>query len=92
MLFNNGKREDEKFFYFHQQHIHAYRSCDYKLFLPEPLKKGNRFIADVPAHDTLLFNARNDLAETVNLTTVNPEKVREMTLELNEFKKSLKGL
>lgn len=92
VLFNHGERENEEFFYFHQQFVRAYRSGDYKLFLPEPIKKGNRFIADVPAHDTLLFNVRNDVAETVNLTTVYPEKVKEMALEVERFKNSLKGI
>jgi arylsulfatase A-like enzyme len=92
VLFNGGQREDEEFFYFHRHFVRAYRSGDYKLFLPEEVKKGNRFIADVPAHDTLLFNIRYDVAETVNLASIYPEKVKEMALEVERFKHSIKDL
>ena len=40
----------------------------------------------------LIVNIRNDVAETVNLVSVYPEKVKEMALEVERFKHSIKDL
>lgn len=60
--------------------------------LPHALRKGNRFVVDVAAHDTLLFNLRKDIGETANLAQGNPGKVKELAAKLDEFKRSISGL
>lgn len=77
----------------HKEHLplqHGFQ--EYKLTLPEGLRKGNRFVPDVPAHDTLLFNLRTDVGESTNLVKTKPEKVAEMSGNLHGFRNSLSGL
>jgi len=92
VILKNGKRKNEAFYYFQGAKISAYRSGDFKLTLPEGLRKGNRFVPDVPAHDTLLFNLRTDVGESVSLFKTKPEKVKEMSENFDKFRKSLSGL
>jgi arylsulfatase A-like enzyme len=92
IILKKGKRANEEFFFFQGARISACRSGDYKLILPDALRKGNQYVPDVPAHDTLLFNLRKDIGETTNLVKTNPAKVEEMSYNLDEFRISLRGL
>lgn len=89
ILLSNGKRNNEEFYYFEGSKICAYRSGDFKLILPHGLFKGNQYMAEVPAHDTLLFNIKTDISETNNLVKSNSDKVREMTAKLNNWRESV---
>ncbi len=92
ILLINGKRTNEDFYYFENAKIFGYRSGDYKLILPHVILKGNKYVPDVPAHDTLLFNIRTDLNESNDLSKSKPDIVKEMSRKLNLFKKSIKDL
>jgi len=92
VLFGDGKRKNEEFFFFEGAKICAYRSGDFKLKLPHGPFKGNQFMKEVPAHDTLLFNVRSDVAESKNLIQSNPQKMKEMTAKLKIFQNSIKDL
>ena len=92
LILKDGKRKNEEFYFFQGAKISAYRSGDYKLILPQDLYKGNKYVQDVPAHDTLLFNLRTDVGEAKNLIESNPEKRKEMSGNLRQFRSSLNGL
>jgi len=92
VLLKSRQRVAEDYFFFEGARISAFRSGDYKLMLPHALRKGNRFVADVAAHDTLLFNLREDIGEAANLAKGNPGKVKELAAKQDEFKRSISGL
>jgi arylsulfatase len=92
VLLKSQQRKAEDYFFFEGAKISAFRSGDYKMMLPHALRKGNRFVADVSAHDTLLFNLRKDIGEAASQAKGNPGKVQEMAIKLDEFKRSISGL
>lgn len=92
VILKKGQRANEEFFFFQGARISACRSGDFKLILPDGLRKGNQYVPDVAAHDTLLFNLRKDIGETTNLVKSNPEKVDQMSYNLDEFRVSISKL
>jgi arylsulfatase A-like enzyme len=92
VLIDGGKRQNEEFFFFEGARLFCYRSGDYKMILPHGLFKGNKYVPEVPAHDTLLFNVRTDLSESVNLAKTNQERLKELSGRLKEFQNSISGL
>ncbi len=86
VLLNQSTREHDDFVYYEFERLSAYRSRDYKLILPRDLRKGNQYVKDVPAHDTLLFNLREDIGETINLFNADAKKTSEMIQKLELFK------
>ena len=88
MLLNTGHRANQDFAYISSMKLEAYRSGDWKLKLPEPLKKGNYWQTDVPAHDTLLINLREDIGEQVNLKDKHPEIVRMLAAKMDSLKQT----
>lgn len=91
VLFDGGKRENQDFIYLSKVgRFMGVRSGDWKILLPEPIRKGNFWEADVPAHDTLLFNVRQDIGETTDLRLKEVQKFAEMKEKLNKAKESMK--
>lgn len=88
VLLGKGKRATQDFAYIHFSQIQAYRSGDWKLKMPEPYKKGNFWQTDVPAHDTLLINLRDDIGEQVNLKDKHPEIVRMIANKIDSLKQT----
>lgn len=88
VLLNTGHRANQDFAYISSMKLEAYRSGDWKLKLPEPLKKGNYWQTDVPAHDTLLINLREDIGEQVNLKDKHPEIVRMLAAKMDSLKQT----
>ena len=78
VLFENGKREGDEFIYYMLSDQRGYRDGDWKIKRPYKGFGGSRGMKAVEAHDTLLFNIKNDPGETVNLAKENPEKVSQM--------------
>lgn len=78
VLFENGKREGDKFIYYMLDDLRAYQEGDWKLKLPYEGYEGSRGRQAVAAHDTLLFNLKDDPGETINLAVENPEKLAQM--------------
>jgi len=92
VLLGNGKRQTDDFYYIGGGNIQAFRSGDYKLILPQPMKKGNFWVEDVPAHDTLLFNLKEDIGEKNDLSKTEYAKIAEMSAKIQEFRKSLENV
>lgn len=78
VLFENGVREGDTFLYYMLADQRGYREGDWKIKLPFPGFEGSRGMKAVAAHDTLLFNIKNDPGETTNLADGNPEKLAQM--------------
>lgn len=78
VLFENGKREGDAFLYYMLSDLRGYREGDWKIKLPFPGFEGSRGMKAVAAHDTLLFNIKNDPGETTNLAQGNSEKLAQM--------------
>lgn len=78
VLFENGKREGDTYLYYMLSDQRAYQEDGWKIKRPYQgfTSSSGRF--QVPAHDTLLFNLKNDPGETTNLAQENPEKVAQM--------------
>ena len=89
VLLKNTKRQNEDFCFISNGKIEAYRSGDYKIILPKKVVKGNFWVADVPAHDTVLFNVRLDMGETKDLFRSDPVKVKELVSRLEKFRGTL---
>jgi len=90
VLFGSGKRAHHDFAYLHQGRFHAFRSDDWKIILPEKVYKGNFWTADVPAHDTVFFNLRTDIAESTDVKKKYPKEYQATLARLNAFAKTLK--
>ncbi|MDH6357519.1 sulfatase [Parabacteroides sp. PF5-9] len=90
ILLNPEIKEEREFPFIEFGRIVAYRKGDWKLILPEDIRKGNYWVADVPAHETLLFNLRTDIGEQTDLSAQYPEKVKELTAALEKFKATIK--
>lgn len=91
LLLKNEKPASKDFCYIHYGKIEAYRTGDYKIILPKPLKKGNFWVEDVPAHDTLLFNLKNDPGEKIDLYHSQSQKAKEIAQKVADFHLSLSG-
>lgn len=78
VLFENGNREEDTFIYFMLASQEAYREGDWKIKRPFAGFAGTKGMRKVDAHDTLLFNLKNDPGETINLARENPEKTAQM--------------
>ena len=46
-------------------------------------------VKDVAAHDTLLFNLKQDVGEQQNLVKSNPDKVKELLAALEKYKSTI---
>lgn len=78
VLFENGMREGDEFIYYMLSDQRGYRQGDWKIKRPFGGFAGSRGMKKVEAHDTLLFNLKNDPGETTNLAKDNPEKTAQM--------------
>jgi len=78
VLFENGKRDGDTFLYYMLSSQEGYREGDWKIKRPYAGFAGSRGMKRVEAHDTLLFNLKNDPGETINLAGEYPEKTAQM--------------
>lgn len=80
VLLEQAPRQGDEYLYFHYAHddFRSYRKGDWKLKLPFEGFEGARWMKAVAAHDTLLFNLKDDPGETTNLKDQYPEKVQEL--------------
>jgi arylsulfatase A len=78
VLFENGIREESGFLYYFLEDQRGYQLGDWKVKRPYVGFEGSRGMKAVAAHDTLLFNLKNDPSETTNLAKENPEKLAQM--------------
>jgi arylsulfatase len=89
VLFGTGKRANQDFVYMHNGKLHAFRSGDWKIKLPEEVYKGNFWVADVPAHDTVFYNLRNDIAESLDVKNQYPNEYQSTLSKMNDFVQTL---
>ena len=89
VLFGTGKRANEDMAYIHFRRFQAFRSGDWKIKLPASMQRGNFWVEDVPAHDTLFFNMRNDIGETINVKDEYPNEYQATLARMNAFMETL---
>ncbi len=90
VLLNKGKRENHDFAYMDNGKVTGFRSGDWKVLLPENIRRGNLWVTDVPAHDTILINLRNDIAEQTDVKTKYPQIFGQIKQKMNAFKETLR--
>ena len=87
LLLNSGHRASNMYAYFADNKIATgLRVDDWKISLPRSAIRGNYWRSSTAAHDTLLFNLKDDPGETTNLFYKYPEKAKEMTIALENYK------
>jgi arylsulfatase len=90
VLFGTGKRKHQDFAYLHFGRLYAFRSGDWKIKLPEQMYRGNFWVEDVAAHDTVFFNLRNDIAERTDLKNKSSNEYKATLDRMNDFIQTLK--
>jgi len=90
VLLGSPEEQEREFPYIESGKVIAYRKGDWKLVLPEKKRAGNYWVEDVPAHDTLLFNLRQDISEEIDLLSDYPEKAKELSAALSAFEETIK--
>jgi arylsulfatase len=87
LLLNKGNRASDQYAYFRDnKDITGLRAGDWKITLPEKQIGGNFWRASTAAHDTLLFNLREDVGEKVNLYKKEIQKAKELVAALDKYK------
>lgn len=92
LLLGTGKRATDEFAFVNYGRVEGYRVGDWKILLPEPLRKGNFWVEDVAAHDTLFFNIRNDVGETKNVKKQFPKEYDNVLKMMKNFKSTLSDI
>lgn len=88
ILMGTGERATQDFAYIHYSKIEAYRSGDWKLKMPEALKRGNYWQTDVMAHDTVLYNLRTDIGEQHDVKALHPEIVKMIAAKIDSLQQT----
>ncbi|MDR3268232.1 MAG: sulfatase [Tannerella sp.] len=87
LLLNGGNRLSDQYVYFlNNRDPSGIRIGDWKLSLPQEQIKGNFWRTTTAAHDTVLFNLKEDIGETVNLYRKYPQKATELVAALEQYK------
>jgi arylsulfatase len=87
VLLKNGKRASDTYAYFrNNRDVAGLRVGDWKIMLPEKTVKGNFWRTSTAAHDTLLFNLKDDPSETTNLFKKFPAMAKNMADALDKYK------
>jgi len=87
VLLRGEKSPGNVYAYFrNNKDVTSLRVGDWKITLPQDKIVGNFWRASTAAHDTLLFNLKNDPSETTDLFHKYPEKAKEMTKAIETYK------
>jgi arylsulfatase A len=92
LLMGTGARENQNLFYYMDGSLRAYRSGKWKLKLPYKGRWGwleHIHPGFLGGHEMLLFNLEEDPEEQQNKVDQEPQKVRLMLVEIQQFKESL---
>ncbi len=84
VLSSEGERAKDDILYTMDNQFRAYRKGDWKIKVPYPGNGVSGWRKEVPAHDTLLFNLRADVEEQIDLSESEPEKLKEMTVLMQQ--------
>ena len=87
MLIYNKDRASNVYAYFRNNNkVTGLRVGNWKISLPENKIQGNFWRASTAAHDTLLFNLKDDPSEKVNLFKSNRQMAKKMAEALENYK------
>jgi len=89
ILFENGERPQQSFLYYNHDQARCYRSGDWKVKIPFTGNEPARWRVGEAAHDTLLYNVKQDPGESINLFENNKSMARTLLLEMEQAKQQL---
>lgn len=89
LLLEGQNLGDRELAYYMAGELRAYRYGDWKVKIPFKGTKDRPWQAGVAAHDTLLFNLKDDPSEKVNLFSENRPKLKEVVSRMNSFVSNL---
>ncbi len=91
LLGNDNKRQDDAFMYYMLGDLRCFRKGDWKVKLPYKGHPGSIWTKQVAAHDTLVFNLKEDPGETNNLYISDKVRALHLIDEMVKMQKQ-KGL
>ncbi|NQZ77769.1 MAG: sulfatase-like hydrolase/transferase, partial [Ekhidna sp.] len=91
-LFDKKPLNDRELAFYMDGDYRAYRAGDWKIKMPFKGSKERMWKAGVAAHDTLLFDLKNDIGEQNNLVDTEKEKLKEMVEKMVAFEQTLQPL
>ena len=83
VLFNTGTRETQTYLYLNGSNLQCYRNGDWKIKIPFEGYSGSRYKQAVVAHDTLLFNLKQDPGERINLYPEQSDLAKKLLKEMH---------
>lgn len=89
VLFGEGVRKNNTYMYFDSNELQCYRSGDWKVKLPFQGYSGSYYKQRVAAHDTLLFNLKNDPGEHINLYPKQSNLAKNLLKEMHMTYKNM---
>ena len=89
ILLGTGKRAGDSFLFLNREVLEGYRKGDWKVKTPYQGNEASPWRQAVAAHDSLLFNIKDDPGEKVNLFEDNKEKARALFREMEQEYKAL---
>ena len=92
MLFNNGDRMDSTYLFFNRKELEAFRKGNMKIKKPYWGNKESLWQHKVAAHDTFLFDLKNDPEEKYNLFPEKKSITRNLFEEMNNKREEMGDL
>ena len=92
VLLGTGNRAHHDFAFINFGGLAGFRSGDWKIKLPEGARRGNFWVADVAAHDTVFYNLRNDVSESTDIKNLYPNEYQATLSKLNDFAQTIKDV
>lgn len=92
VLFGKGKREQSDYLFLDGETLEGFRQGDWKVKLPYKGYAGSSWKNPTPAHDTLLFNLKDDPGERNNLYDSKKERAKQLIMDMNTAYSNLEEL
>lgn len=92
VLFGKGKREQSDYLFLDGETLEGFRQGDWKVKLPYKGFAGSPWKNPAPAHDTLLFNLKDDPGERNNLYDSKKKRAKQLIMDMNTAYSNLEEL
>lgn len=83
VLFDTAKRQSNDYLFLDGSELQGYRQGDWKIKMPFKGYEGSRWKKAVAAHDTLMFNLKDDSGEKNNLYLSNKETAKKLIQDMH---------
>lgn len=88
LLFNHNRPSNVYAYFRNNNKLTGLRVGDWKICIPQDKIQGNFWRASTAAHDTLLFNLKNDPSEKFNLYNLDKSMAQRMSEALHTYKEN----